>query len=124
MASTTSRMSVVRGRPPVEAGMWGSIRAHCASVTSLGYVRVLIVHSTHLTPYGTDSETGTMRKQVKKAVYRIRNWREYNRALVRRGSLTVWIDEETVRAWHNQGPPRWGAKFVYSDLAPSSASSR
>jgi len=30
--------------------------------------------------------------------YRIRNWREYNRALINRGRLTVWIDEHAVAA--------------------------
>ena len=58
-----------------------------------------------------------MRKPAAKATYRIRNWAEYNRALVRRGSLTVWVDQEALDAWNHQGPPRWGAKFVYSDTA-------
>ncbi len=30
--------------------------------------------------------------------YRVRNWREYNRALVRRGSITLWVDEQAVAA--------------------------
>src|SRR5262245_37383508 len=42
MASTTSRRSVWRGRPPEESGSSGSIRAHCSSVRSLGYLFVLI----------------------------------------------------------------------------------
>src|SRR5690242_3130109 len=58
-----------------------------------------------------------MSKPTKKATYRIRNWAEYDRALVRRGSLTVWVDQEALDAWNHQGPPRWGAKFVYSDAA-------
>jgi hypothetical protein len=40
--------------------------------------------------------------------YRIRNWREYNRALINRGRLTVWFDEQAITAWRNtdqtQGP--------------------
>ena len=31
--------------------------------------------------------------------YRVRNWPDYNRALVRRGSLTFWVDEQAVRSW-------------------------
>src|SRR5262245_7379940 len=38
MASRTSRRSVVRGRPPGYTGMSGSTKAHCSSVTSLGYL--------------------------------------------------------------------------------------
>jgi hypothetical protein len=58
-----------------------------------------------------------MSEPTKKATYRIRNWAEYDRALVRRGSLTVWVDQESLDAWEHQGPPRWGARFVYSDTA-------
>jgi hypothetical protein len=50
-------------------------------------------------------------------VYRIRNWSQYNDALVRRGSLTLWVDEATLQAWRHQGPPQQGAQFEYSDLA-------
>lgn len=31
--------------------------------------------------------------------YRVRNWTDYNHALIRRGSLTVWIEEATLQAW-------------------------
>lgn len=49
--------------------------------------------------------------------YRITNWSQYNRSLVQRGSLTVWVDEEVLRAWRYQGPRRPGAPFQYSDQA-------
>lgn len=58
-----------------------------------------------------------MSEAAKKVTYRIRNWAEYDRALVRRGSLTIWVDRGSLDAWDHQGPPRWGAKFVYSDAA-------
>jgi len=35
---------------------------------------------------------------------RIRNWREYNRALINRGRLTVWFDEQAMAAWRNTEP--------------------
>jgi len=35
----------------------------------------------------------------KKAKYRIRNWKEYNRSLVNRGSLTFWISDELLANW-------------------------
>jgi DDE family transposase len=50
--------------------------------------------------------------------YRIHNWRDYNRALINRGRLTVWFDEHALATWRNtepgQGP---GAPRLYSDLA-------
>jgi DDE family transposase len=56
-------------------------------------------------------------RPAKKAVYRIRNWKQYNEALVRRGSLTLWVDPAVVTAWRYQGPAQRGAQFEYSDLA-------
>src|SRR5512135_1212113 len=58
-----------------------------------------------------------MSKHTKKAVFRIRNWREYNQALVRRGSPTVWVDEEALDAWAYQGPAQWGGQYLSSDAA-------
>lgn len=49
--------------------------------------------------------------------YRIRNWREYNAALVHRGSLTLWVDAEATKAWLYEGPPQQGAQYTYSQAA-------
>jgi hypothetical protein len=57
------------------------------------------------------------RPATTKPVYRIRNWSQYNDALVRWGSLTLWVDQHTLQAWRYQGPPQRGAQFEYSDLA-------
>src|SRR5690242_6784191 len=58
MASRTSRIEVLRGRPPGYTGIRGSTRAHCSSVRSLGYRWVRIPHLTASDPpYRTDSKT-------------------------------------------------------------------
>src|SRR5438270_9013500 len=57
------------------------------------------------------------RQDAPKPPYRIRNWKEYNDSLVRRGSLTLWVEQETLQAWRYQGPSRRGAQFQFSDLA-------
>jgi Transposase DDE domain len=57
------------------------------------------------------------RKAATKPVYRIRNWKQYNDALVNRGSLTLWVDPASLRAWQYQGPAQQGAQFRYSDTA-------
>jgi len=44
------------------------------------------------TPASPDGEDSTL-----KARYKVTNWREYDRALVRQGSLDIWFDEEFVR---------------------------
>ncbi|MBA3440242.1 MAG: transposase [Pyrinomonadaceae bacterium] len=33
--------------------------------------------------------------------YRIRNWSDYDKALVNRGSLTIWFEDDSVKAWIN-----------------------
>ena len=57
------------------------------------------------------------RKAAPKSAYRVRNSKQYNDALVRRGSLTLWVDRDTLRAWRYQGPTQRGAQFQFSDLA-------
>lgn len=50
--------------------------------------------------------------------YRIRNWRDYNKALVGRGSLTLWIDSRSIDKWLNQDrPARRGRRHTYTNLA-------
>jgi DDE family transposase len=50
--------------------------------------------------------------------YRIRNWRAYNRALINRGRLTVWFDEQTIAGWRHTAPATGpGAPRRYADLA-------
>jgi hypothetical protein len=52
-----------------------------------------------------------------RARYRIRNWREYEAGLKRRGDLTLWLDEAAIAGW--QAPRRTtpGGQALYSDLA-------
>jgi hypothetical protein len=57
------------------------------------------------------------RQAAPKPSYRIRNWKQYNDALVRRGSLTLWVEREMLQAWRYQGPSRRGAQFRFSDTA-------
>lgn len=53
-----------------------------------------------------------------KEVDRVRNWRKYNEALVNRGSVTFWIDEEIIKGWHeNTHDGDKGRPKLYSDLA-------
>lgn len=53
----------------------------------------------------------------RKARYHIRNWRDYDRALVQRGALTLWVDEGVASQWWHVGPKQRGAQPTYSDVA-------
>ena len=53
----------------------------------------------------------------RKELYRVRNWSEYDRALVQRGSLTVWIADGFEETWFYEGPLQRGSQFDYSAQA-------
>ena len=57
-------------------------------------------------------------KKSTKHRYRVRNWAQYNDALVQRGSLTVWFSAETIDAWLTADcSGKRGASHQYSDTA-------
>lgn len=50
--------------------------------------------------------------------YRIRNWSQYNEALVSRGSLTLWVEADVLDSWKTtEKTGKRGASKQYSDLA-------
>jgi hypothetical protein len=51
-------------------------------------------------PYQAQEAT---RQKFPQARYRVKNGREYDRALQARGSLTLWVTPEALAAW--QAPP-------------------
>ena len=59
-----------------------------------------------------------MTNKKPKRQYRIRNWPHYNKALVGRGSLTLWIDTHSTDTWLDQDTPgRRGRRRTYTDSA-------
>jgi hypothetical protein len=49
---------------------------------------------------------------------RTRNWRKYNEALVNRGSITFWFDEDSLKNWHANSPTgKKGRPTKYSNFA-------
>jgi hypothetical protein len=57
------------------------------------------------------------RHHIPRARYRVRNWREYEVGLRRRGDLTLWLNETALARW--QAPRRTtpGGQARYADLA-------
>jgi len=49
--------------------------------------------------------------------YHIRNWSEYNKALINRGSLTIWFSESAIKGWLAHNPKGRGRPKIYSDEA-------
>ena len=56
-----------------------------------------------------------------KARYRVTNWREYERGLVQRGDVTVWLSPEALDAWKAKLSGCRGAQPKFSDLAIETA---
>lgn len=51
-----------------------------------------------------------------KNAYRVRNWKDYNRALVRRGSLTFWFSQDVIENWKRQENDDGHGNQKYSDM--------
>ena len=69
-------------------------------------------------------ETGGMKSRVHpkyKTKYRVRNWASYERALIGRGNIAIWLSRAAIAAWRPEGTRTRGAPPKYSDLAIETA---
>ena len=57
------------------------------------------------------------KKSKKSPKYRVTNWSEYNKSLINRGNLNVWIEEGIDKVWLNTKASKRGRPNVYSDQA-------
>ena len=50
--------------------------------------------------------------------YKIENWGEYNKALIERGKITLWVEEGLIESWINADKSgKRGRSYTYSDKA-------
>ena len=56
-----------------------------------------------------------------KTKYRVGNWPEYDRALVQRGDVTLWLAPDAITTWEATGVGKRGGQLQYSDLAIETA---
>ena len=52
-----------------------------------------------------------------KTLYRVKNWSEYDKALVQRGSIPFWLSDDVEKVWLYTGEKQRGSQFDYSDKA-------
>jgi hypothetical protein len=52
-----------------------------------------------------------------KTLYRVKNWSEYEKALVQRGSITLWMSDDFEKTWMHIGKKQRGSQFDYSHQA-------
>ncbi len=53
--------------------------------------------------------------------YKTTNWKQYNKALINRSSLTFWIDEEAIRQWKQSKQDKRGKPRQFSDSTITTA---
>ena len=56
-----------------------------------------------------------------KTKYHVENWPAYDRALVQRGDITVWVAPDAIATWEAVGVGKRGGQRQYSDLAIETA---
>ena len=56
-----------------------------------------------------------------KTKYHVGNWQEYERALVRRGDITLWLSADAIAAWTPAPSGRRGGQRKFSDNAIETA---
>ena len=56
-----------------------------------------------------------------KTRYRVGNWSEYDRALIQRGDVTLWLTPDAITTWAAAGVGRRKGQLQYSDLAIETA---
>ena len=62
------------------------------------------------------------RGKKEKKKYKVRNWREYNQALVDRGRIEFWISAEAIAAWEErQRTGKRGKPTLFSNIAIETA---
>lgn len=50
-----------------------------------------------------------------KEKYQVKNWSAYNKALTKRGMITLWLSEDVIASWYHEGERLPGGKVKYSD---------
>ena len=58
-----------------------------------------------------------------KTKYRVANWAAYNKALVRRGDVTVWLSSDAIAAWTRRCcmNRHWPARCPPTEFLPADA---
>jgi hypothetical protein len=57
------------------------------------------------------------RHHIPKARYRVRNWPDYDRGLVQRGDIRVWLSEDAIAGWCAACRTTPGGQHQFSNLA-------
>ncbi len=76
---------------------------------------------TTMSAFGHDPGMNSRVHPKYKTKYGVNNWAEYDRALVLRGDITLWISEDAISSWKPAPSGRRGAQRKFSDQAIETA---
>ena len=54
-------------------------------------------------------------------LYKIQNWQDYERSLIQRGDLTIWLSEDVIQSWYDDSLNQLGRPKFYSNVAIETA---
>jgi hypothetical protein len=92
------------GREPVAATNGFRCRHHHAQIADVRRQVVNLTAPAHC-------------HRIPKARYRVENWPEYHRGLVRRGDIRVWLSEDAIAGWPAACRRTPGGQRRFSNLA-------
>ena len=72
-------------------------------------------------PYGHDLDVKSRVHPRYTTKYRVGNWPAYDRALVQRGDVTLWLTPEAIATWEAVGVGKRGGQLQYSEVAIETA---
>ena len=72
-------------------------------------------------PAGHDLDVKSRVHPKYTTTYRVGNWAEYDRALVRRGDVTLWLTPDAIATWAAAGVGRRSGQLQDSDRAIETA---
>ena len=112
---------------------WGLVGEEAVPAGSLSAVAVALVHGLRALRHdgprpwpceGSVAHDLGMKSRVHpkyKTKYRVGNWADYDRALVQRGDITLWISTDAIDAWKPEPSSRRGGQRKFSDHAIETA---
>jgi hypothetical protein len=80
-----------------------------------------VSHLATLRALGHDPGMNSRVHPTYKTKYRVGNWAEYDRALVQRGDITLWLTTDAIAAWEPAPSGRRGGQRKFSDRAIETA---
>ena len=57
------------------------------------------------------------RERKNKKKYKVKNWPKYNKGLIKRGSINIWISQRILNSWYQEHQGKPGRQRIYSDTA-------